>query len=149
MVKIIAAIVLIGMLIGLGWGIHNSGYDSGVADEKVAQAEITKEAVKKARAEEQEKQEKTNDATQIQFNELATINDNLTNSISRLRKRANRQHLPKDAKANCSGTTGASLSAEDGEFLVRESARADKIRAALKACYTYADTVGKTKKSPN
>lgn len=37
--KIIAAIVLIGMLIGLGWGIHSSGYDSGVADEKVTQSD--------------------------------------------------------------------------------------------------------------
>ena len=43
--KIIAIIVLIGMLIGLGWAIHDSGYDSGVADENVIQAEVTRLAV--------------------------------------------------------------------------------------------------------
>lgn len=139
--KIIAAIVLIGMLIGLGWGIHDSGYDSGVADERLIQAEITRLAVKAAREKEQKAQGEINEGLQKQYDELAGINDNLASSLIRLRTRAKRQHLPDSSKANCKGTTGAELSAEDGQFLIREAARADRLRSALKACYTYADSV--------
>ena len=139
--KIIAVIVLIGMLIGLGWAIHDSGYDSGVADEKVIQAEATRLAVKAARETEKKNQEKINDGLQKQYDELAGINDNLASSLIRLRTRAARQHMSDSSKANCKGTTGAELSAEDGQFLIRESTRANKIRAALKACYTHADSV--------
>lgn len=139
--KIIAIIVLIGMLIGLGWAIHDSGYDSGVADENVIQAEVTRLAVKAAREKEQKAQKEINDGLQKQYDELADINDNLANSLVRLRTRAKRQHMSDSAKANCKGVTGAELSAEDGRFLIREAARADKLRTALKACYTYADSV--------
>jgi len=137
--KIITIIVLIGMLIGLGWAIHDSGYDSGVADEKVIQAEVTRLAVKAAREKEQKAQGEINEGLQKQKDELANINDNLVNSLIRLRERAKRQYMSDSSKANCKGTTGAELSAEDGQFLIRESTRANKIRAALKACYIYAD----------
>ena len=139
--KIIAVIVLIGMLIGLGWAIHSSGYDSGVADEKVIQAEVTRLAVKAAREKEQKAQGEINEGLQKQYDELAGINDNLASSLIRLRTRAKRQHMSDSSKTDCAGSTGAELSAEDGYFLIREATRADKIRAALKACYTYADSV--------
>lgn len=47
--------------------------------------------------------------------------------------------LPDTARTDCKGTTGRELSAEDGQFLAREAARADRHRTALEACYAYAD----------
>ena len=59
----------------------------------------------------------------------------------RMRQRPERPaggaRLPAPASAGpvASGCTGAELYRSDGEFLVRESARADAIRIELQACY--------------
>lgn len=41
----------------------------------------------------------------------------------------------------CAGGTGAELSGGDAEFLVREAARADELRAGISACYAVIDGV--------
>ena len=69
--------------------------------------------------------------------QIEAINNQLANAISELRKRPSRS----DQANNGSCGTGATLYAEDGEFLVREAARADKIRIALNACYEQYDTI--------
>ena len=68
---------------------------------------------------------------------IEAINNQLANAISELRKRPSR---PAEAVPGSCGT-GATLYAEDGEFLVREAARADKIRAGLDACYKQYDAI--------
>ena len=137
----IAVIVLIGMLIGLGWAIHDSGYDSGVADTKVLLAAGIIEATKKARAEEQKKQEKVNDILQKQRDDQALINDQLNADLDKLRNRPDRRHLSDKPEADCKSATGVDLSSQDAGFLTREAARADELRAGLKACYAYADSI--------
>jgi len=102
-------------------------------------------ATKKARKEEQAKQEKVNAIAKVQYDEVSTINATLANDIARLHKRERRRYKPKKSSIKCKGTTGASLSGEDAEFLTREAARADRIRTGLKACYKYADEVVKEK----
>ena len=69
--------------------------------------------------------------------QIEAINNQLANAISELRKRPSR---PAEANLGSCGT-GATLYAEDGEFLVREAARADKIRAGLEACYKQYDAI--------
>ena len=69
--------------------------------------------------------------------QIEAINNQLANAISELRKRPSRS----DKANNGSCGTGATLYAEDGEFLVREAARADKIRAGLQACYDQYDAL--------
>ena len=135
--KIIAIIVILSMLGTAAWFIYEAGADSI----RVDMAKAVKKAVKKAREDEQKKQDKVNEIAQKQHDEMAVINDQLNVDLDRLRDRPDRRHLPDDTKANCKGTTGAELSAEDGRFLVRETARADKLRTALKACYSYADSI--------
>jgi len=104
-------------------------------------AETVQKAVKKARADEQKKQEKINATIQKQYDEQAAINDRLNDDLNRLRKRPDRRHVPDNTDATCQGATGAELSRQDSNFLTREAARADRLRTALKTCYTYADTV--------
>lgn len=67
------------------------------------------------------------------------INAQLVDAIGELRKRPSRAQNA----ANGQSGTGATLSAEDAEFLVREAARADKIRSGLEACYKQYDSIGK------
>ena len=69
--------------------------------------------------------------------QIEAINNQLANAISELRKRPSR---PTEAVPGSCGT-GATLYAEDGEFLIREAARADKIRAGLQACYEQYDAI--------
>jgi hypothetical protein len=71
--------------------------------------------------------------------QITSINNQLVDAISELRKRPNRTQ----AADNGSCGTGATLSAEDAEFLEREAARADIIRAGLSACYQQYDALTK------
>jgi len=136
--KLLYGAIGISLLItAVGWFSYEAGADGVRSD----MAEVVKEAVKKARENERLKQEKVNELTQTQYDELASINMRLNSDIDRLRNRASRRHLSNKSKAECKGTTGAELSKEDGGFLVWEAARADKLRTALKACYKYADTI--------
>lgn len=69
--------------------------------------------------------------------QINNINAQLVDAISELRKRPSRA----DKAGNGQGGTGATLSAEDAEFLIREAARADKIRSGLDACYQQYDSI--------
>jgi hypothetical protein len=69
--------------------------------------------------------------------QINSINNQLLDAISQLRKRPNRAQASSDGQ----GRTGATLSAEDAEFLEREAARADIIRAGLDACYRQYDAL--------
>jgi hypothetical protein len=63
--------------------------------------------------------------------QIKTINTQLVDAVSELRKRPSRTA----ETSNGSSCNGTSLYAEDAEFLVREAARADEIRVGLEACY--------------
>jgi hypothetical protein len=63
--------------------------------------------------------------------QIKAINTQLVDAVSELRQRPSRT----TEAVNGKGCNGASLYAEDSEFLIREAARADEIRVALDACY--------------
>jgi predicted transglutaminase-like cysteine proteinase len=134
MYKILAVLA---MVAGVAWFSYGAGVDSVRAD----MAEKVKIAVEAARADEQIKQAKINKIAQEQYNEIAIINSRLNTDLDKLRDRPSRGHLPNGTGADCKGVTGQHLSSQDSGFLVREAARADKLRTALKACYNYADSV--------
>ncbi len=69
--------------------------------------------------------------------QIKVINTQLVDAISELRKRTSRT----SETSNGQSCNGASLFAEDAEFLVRESARADEIRIALESCYKQYDSI--------
>jgi len=131
--------IFVALLVAVGWFSYQSGQDSIRAD----MAEAVKVATDKARKEEQTKQDEVNEIAQQQQDNLQNINDQLVADLSKLHNRSNKRHLPKDNKATCKSATGANLSSPDAGFLIREAARADQLRTALKACYEYADTVSK------
>lgn len=96
-----------------------------------------------ARKREQQLQERANAAIRNQTAALEATNARLVSQLNGLRSRPDRpvilSNLPRPA---CEGATGAELSRPDSEFLIREAARADAIRAGLAACYALIDGGG-------
>lgn len=129
--------------LGVAIGAYFYGHHAGIQSIKADMAVKIQQAEQKARKEEQAKQETVNATLQTQADNLASINARQSRELERLRKRPSRRHMSKTTKTNCSGATGANLSRPDAEFLTREATRADTLREALKACYSYADTVVK------
>jgi hypothetical protein len=80
---------------------------------------------------EKEQQAATDKIKKEKDAQIEAINNRLVDAISELRKRPSRA----DQASHGQSCTGGSLPAEDAEFLIREAARADKIRAGLAACY--------------
>lgn len=84
---------------------------------------------------------------QDKTNEIATIRAAHARQLGSLQNRPDRKPaspgaVPGTAPA-CAGSTGAELSRPDAGFLAGEAARADELRAALSACYSAYDSVGR------
>lgn len=86
---------------------------------------------------EHEQQAATDQIRKQKDAQIEAINTQLVNAIGELRKRPSRA----DQASHGQSCTGGALPAEDAEFLVREAARADKIRAGLSACYEQYDAL--------
>ena len=69
--------------------------------------------------------------------QIKVINTQLVDAVSELRKRPSRTSETAVGK----GCNGASLFAEDSEFLIREAARADEIRVNLESCYKQYEAI--------
>jgi len=69
--------------------------------------------------------------------QIKVINNQLVDAISGLRSRSSSATKTVNGQ-DCNGQT---LSAPDAEFLIREAARADEIRVALKACYEQYESI--------
>jgi hypothetical protein len=83
------------------------------------------------------------DADQIRKDkdaQIKVINNQLVDAVGELRKRPSRATETSIGQTP-SGCNGSKLYAEDSEFLVREAARADKIRIGLDACYKQYDSI--------
>jgi len=81
--------------------------------------------------------------------ELDTTNGKLAAALERLRNRPERPAAVANGStapaAAAKGATGAELFRPDAEFLSREAARADGLRAALAECYRVYDAAAKVK----
>lgn len=87
---------------------------------------------------------KADKARQERTNEDARTIAGLERTIAGLRNRPERPSVPRAAPtpgvdAASEYRTGAFLHREDGEFLAREAARADRLRTALKECYAVSN----------
>ena len=127
-VKIGVAVLLLSTSFYLGFRLANNRFLEYKADQIAKTAQIEKEH-----------QEATDQIRKEKDAQIASINNQLVDAISQLRKRPSRSQ---DTSNGQSGT-GATLFAEDAEFLIREAARADQIRAGLEACYKQYDAIAK------
>lgn len=133
----LVALCLMASSYGVGrWHQHKSDANAAAAAElQATQAARAKEAAWSAET------SRIRDAKDL---ELASVGAQLDDALKRLRNRPINR-LP--ATATCSqdgaGSTGAQLSEFDAAFLTRESARADRTAADLRACQAWAAEVTK------
>ena len=125
---------------GFYWNAHGSNAENKRLTLKYSQEKVA--ALHSAREKEQLMEVKVNEALARQTEELADVQRHLDATIISLRNRTPRSAtLPDNPIAACSGVTGRELSSEDAEFLAREAARADTIRAGLNTCYAAYDQI--------
>jgi hypothetical protein len=139
--------LVVGLLVGAGvdHSIMSGRIDRMTADQAEADR---KRAVRKAadlvaaRFVEQEMVESFGRRIKDKENEKNIIAGKLDAAVASLRnrpERAARPSTPTTSAPDCKGSTGAELSRPDAEFLTREAARADGVRADLAACYAQYD----------
>lgn len=119
-------------LLALSWYFGYSFEKSRFDRYKLDQAELTQ----KLKDDHQAKADQIEREKNAQIN---SINGKLADAISQLRQRPARPQTQTPDTAACGD--GRSLYAEDAEFLIREAARADTIRAGLEACYQQYDAI--------
>ena len=137
---LILAVVIAFVVNGFYWNAHGHN-----AENVAWTARIEKEradASEKARSTEKMWQGVVNGTVEEMQKRQTNIRRNLDIALDSLRDRPERAASVSDApRVACAGGTGAELSRPDGEFLEREAARADEIRAGLVACYEVIDGV--------
>ena len=106
------------------------GFVSGCQHEQAAQEKAVRDKEHQYQA----------DADKIRTDkdaQLKVINTQLVDAISQLRSRSSNS----TKTVNGQDCNGATLSAPDADFLIREAARADEIRIALQSCYKQYDSL--------
>jgi hypothetical protein len=137
----ILAVVIAFVVNGFYW--HANGVNGENTRWKAKVEQQRADAEKEARTKEQMWQGVVNGTVKNYEIQVAGVRRNLDAALDSLRSRPGR------SSGDVSGTpgpacpcgTGATLCREDGEFLAREAARADSIRAGLEACYSVIDKV--------
>ena len=104
-----------------------SGFVSGCQHQQAAQEKVVREK-------EHEYQSAADKIRTEKDAQINAINSQLVDAIAELRKRPSRTAETANGSAT-KACDGSQLFAEDSEFLVRESARADTIRVVLQSCY--------------
>lgn len=124
----------------VGWTWRGAIADRDIATIESGIAKQREQAANEARATERKQQENVNEVLREQNSALAGVADKLRLELDRLRNRPERPTVVSESsRPACQGSTGAELSRPDAEFLAREAARADEIRAGLAACYRVID----------
>ncbi len=119
---------------------YASGSNSADTRWKAKISQDRAEAEAAARATEQRHQEAANVIARRHSAEVSTVRRNLDIALDSLRSRPDRPAgMPEAARTDCEGGTGAELFRPDAEFLAREAARADDVRAGLQTCYDHVD----------
>ena len=124
----------------MGWVVNGYRLNSTISSLKASQAEEVSRYYQAARTAEKALITATEGIRRQKDAEIKVITGKLQSALSELRQRQERPSSA-DTARDCKGATGAELSRQDAEFLIRESARADQLRSALELCYRQYDTV--------
>lgn len=134
---LILGAVLAGLVGSYQWGAHNTDarWSARINKDRADASEA-------ARTKERMWQEVVNGTVRNYEDQKRGIERNLDAAVGELRRRPQRAAaVPGVARPDCAGGSGAELSGADAEFLAREAARADGIRAGLVACHAVIDGV--------
>lgn len=119
-----AILAIVGAILFCGGFVNGCSYQQSKAEKAVRDKEHQYQA----------------DADKIRTDkdaQLKAINTQLVDAISQLRSRSSSA----TKTINGQDCNGATLSAPDADFLIREAARADEIRVGLQACYAQYEAI--------
>lgn len=137
---LILAVVLAFVANGFYWNAKGSNSADARWTAKITAERL--QATEAAREKETMWQGVVNETAKNYQVKLAGVRRNLDTALDGLRDRPDRPgNLSANPRTDCKGASGAELSRQDAEFLVREATRADEIRTGLESCYAYADTL--------
>lgn len=126
------------------WGLHTYDKDKAVeAAKSVLMAEYNKKLLKATEQTLEIQTKLQEDADKMKEQKDAQIEDvnrKLANTLSELRKRPSRPAKPQNTSIR-SSCTGRELYREDGEFLTREAARANRVLAERDYYYNQYESV--------
>lgn len=123
-INIYAIIAMVSVVLFCGGFVNGCSYQQSKAEKAVRDKEHQYQA----------------DADKIRTDkdaQLKVINSQLLDAIGQLRSRSSNA----TKTVNGQDCNGATLSAPDADFLIREAARADEIRVGLQACYKQYDSL--------
>ena len=126
------ALVVIGCLIG--WTINGWRLNASIASLRASYAEESTRVLVEVRNREKSLIEASERTRKDRDAKVKNLNGRLNAALSELQQRPSRSVNSPTDTASCSGATGANLSKEDAEFLVRESTRADTVVEQLNYC---------------
>lgn len=117
-----------------GWVVNGWRLEARIASLKASYAEDIATHIEAARKADKARLEASERIRREKDAKIKDLNSRLSSALSELQQRqARKDSGPNDSTA-CSGATGANLSKEDAEFLVREAARADAVVENLNYC---------------
>jgi hypothetical protein len=122
----------------IGWFVNGWRLQSKIATLEKQYAQNVAEVYELVRQREEELTDKIDKIEKRKNGEIANVNARLRVALNELSERTSRNTTSQNP-TDCKGTTGTELSREDAAFLAREAARADRLRAALGACYIQYD----------
>jgi hypothetical protein len=122
-----AQLIIASVAFVIGWQVNGWRLDSAYQKERA-------DAILQAKIAQDRLQKQSEEAERAKNEQIRVVNNRLANALGELRERSSRVS---NTPESCQGTSGRELSREDAEFLVREAARADQLRAALNACYLH------------
>ena len=123
-INIYAIIAVVSVVLFCGGFVNGCSYQQSKAEKTVRDKEHQYQA----------------DADKIRTDkdaQLKAINSQLLDAIGQLRSRSSNA----TKTINGQDCNGATLSAPDANFLIREAARADEIRVGLQACYKQYEAI--------
>jgi len=125
-------IVLIAGMVG--WAINGWRLNASIASLRASYAEEKTQALAQVRSREKGLIEAADKLRKDRDAKIKDLNGRLSTALGELHNRQNRNSSDPTNTAACSGTTGAELSKEDAEFLVRFAAEADRAVENLNYC---------------
>ena len=134
--------------LALGWQVNGWRLNTKIEALEASYARQYAAAQQKARQTEQSMQaaaDKLRRDKDAQINSLNTRVRTLTAQLQSRPQRPSTSSITPDARLGltASGCSGAELYREDGEFLIREAARADTLREGYRQCTQQYETVRK------
>lgn len=137
-IRVIGAVLAGIVLFCAGWFMNGYRWDAKYTALKNTYAEAVIKAKEEVKKRELALQAKADQQVITKDEQIKSIRNQLDRALVELRKRPSRSGVS-NSSSPAKGSSGADLSREDAEFLVREAARADDAVAQLLYCYRMYD----------